>query len=306
MITVLTGSNSHLLLAELQKLTQNFIAEHGDIALERLEADEASYERIQEALKSMPFLASKKMVVIKSPSSSKQFTEKAEEIFDQLPESTDLILVEPKLDKRLQFYKLLKKKTELKEFNELDSRALASWLVGRAKEQNGSLSLADAQYLVERVGANQQIVSNELDKLLIYNSKITKASIDLLTDAVPQSTIFELIEAAFAGNTKKALQLNLEQKAMGVEPQQVIAMLTWQLNVLAIIKTAGDKTADVVAKEAKLNPFVVRKSQNVARRLTLQEVKDHISALAKIDNQTKRTSLDIDEALQFYMLNLAK
>ena len=82
-------------------------------------------------------------------------------------------------------------------------------------------------------------------------------------------------------------------------------MLAWQLHVLAIIKTAGDRSADQIAKDARLNPFVVRKSQNIARNLTPQELRTKISELLTIDTGSKRTNLDADEALQHYLLTLA-
>ncbi|MGC1177308.1 MAG: hypothetical protein WA843_04520, partial [Candidatus Saccharimonadales bacterium] len=169
-----------------------------------------------------------------------------------------------------------------------------------------SLSTADARYLVERVGVNQQLVSNELEKLLLYDATISRKTIELLTDPAPQSTIFQLLEAAFAGNTKTVLKLYAEQRAQKVEPPQIIAMLAWQLHVLAIIKTAGDRSTDQIAQEARLNPFVVRKSQGIARSLSLADLKNLIADLLKIDIVTKRTTTDPDEALQHYLLKLAK
>jgi DNA polymerase-3 subunit delta len=158
---------------------------------------------------------------------------------------------------------------------------------------------------VERVGSSQQLLGGELEKLILYNPQITRETIELLTDATPQSTIFQLLEAAFAGNTKQALQLYSEQRALNVEPAQIIAMLAWQLHVLAIIKTAGDRSPDTIAKEARLNPFVVKKSQNIARKLSLPELKELIGDLLRIDVQSKRTSIDADEALQHYLLRMA-
>jgi DNA polymerase III delta subunit len=251
-------------------------------------------------------LAIKKLIILRKPGTNKQFTEKAEQLLDGLPETNDVVLVEPKLDKRLNYYKFLKNKTDFREFPELDLNELARWLSVYAKEKGGVLNPADGRYLVERVGPNQQFLSNELEKLLLYSSKIDRSTIDLLTEPAPQSTIFQLLEAAFAGNTRKALGLYAEQRALKVEPAQITAMLTWQLHILAIIKAAGDRSADMVATETKINPFVVRKSQNIARSITFIELKALVSNLLKIDVAIKSTNIDADEALQHYLLALAK
>ena len=305
MVVTLAVDNSYGWQRELQQLVHDFVHEHGDLALERLDGEEAEFARLQEALTSLPFLSSKKMVVLRTPSKNKVFTVHAEQLLSTLPETTDVIIIEPKLDKRLGYYKYLKANTDWREFNELDPAGLARWLSEQAKQAGGSLSSADARYLVDRVGLHQQQLANELEKLLIYKPEISRQSINALTEATPQSTIFELLEAAFAGQGRKAMALYAEQRAMKVEPPQIISLLAWQLHVLAVIKTAGERTTETIALEAKLNPFVVRKSQAIAQKLSLAELKQLIRRLVGIDADSKRTNLDVDEALQLYLLQLS-
>lgn len=304
MITTLTGTNSFLLRAELRRLVDAFEAEHTDMGLERLDGEEAPYDRMREALESLPFLATRKLVVLNAPSANKEFLEKGVDLLKNLPETTDVIIVEPKPDKRTALYKFLKKSSELQQFNELDENGLARWLVDRAKDSDGNLSQSDARYLVQRVGANQQLLSNELEKLLNYDPKITRATIDLLTDQTPQSTIFDLLDAALGGNTKRALALYEEQRAMKIEPQQIIAMLGWQLHILALVKAGGERDANEIARNAKLNPYVVRKTQGLARNLSLGEVKKLVHYTLVLDIRMKSEPIDADEALTYLFLGL--
>ena len=309
---ILTGANNYALRAKLHELVSKFVAEHGDdMALERLDGDEASYERMQEAMQSLPFLADRKMVVLQVPSSNKQFTEKAADLLKELPDTTDLIIVEPKLDKRLAYYKLLKKQPGFTEFSELDEMGLSKWLVTQAKEKGASLNLADARYLVERVGTNQQMLAGEIEKLSLRTlggrQEINRADINELTVATPQSTIFQLLEAAFAGNIRRALDIYGEQRALKVEPIQIIAMLGWQLHVLALVKAAGSsRTPDAIAREAKLNPYVVKKSAGIARGLTVARTRQLIHDLVVIDERLKRESLNADDVLLDYLVRLSK
>lgn len=305
MAITLTGANDFLLERELTKLVSVFVAEHGDLALERLDGEEVAFDRLQEAVTSLPFLASKKMVVLRHPGANKEFTAGIEKLLTDLPETTEVVIVEQKLDKRSSYYKTLKAKTDFRDFSELDERGLEQWLVTLAKDSNGVISQADARYLVERVGAHQQLLGRELEKLLLYQPRVTRETIELLTDQTPQSTIFQLLEAVFAGRPQAALALYEEQRSLKVEPPQIIAMIAWQLHVLAILKTAGDRSPEQIAKEAKLNPFVVRKSQAIARKLTLARLKQLIADLVTIDTRSKRESIDLDEALKLYLLKIA-
>jgi len=305
-VITLTGANSFGLKRDLDAVVAAFLAEHDEMGLEHVEADEVEFDRLSEALTSLPFLASKKLVVMRAPGSNKKFVEQAETLLAEVPETTDVVIVEPKLDKRGAYYKLLKKTTEYREFSELDMNGLARWAVEYAVSNDGSLSMGDARLLVERVGANQRLVSNELDKLLLHNGKVTRQSIELLTEATPQSTIFELLEAAFSGNAKRTMALYAEQRAMKVEPQQIIAMLGWQLHIIALVKTAGQRNPDAIAKEAKLSPFVVKKTAAIARGLSPSRFKVLLQDLLKIDMRLKRESLDADEALRMYLLSLSQ
>jgi DNA polymerase-3 subunit delta len=305
MISVLTGENSFGLDHELHGRTAAFIKEQGDLALERIDGQEADFERIREAMTSLPFLASRKLIVLREPGANKEFVAAVENLASEIPETTDVIFVEAKPDKRTAYYKFLKSQKDYKEFPQLDTNGLASWLVKEAKNRGGELNTSDARYLVERVGIDQQLLAHELEKLLLFNNAVSRESINQLTTASPQSTIFQLLEAAFAGNSRRTLKLYEEQRSLKVEPAQIVAMLSWQLHILATIKTAGDRSTDQIAKEARINPFVVRKSLAIADKLSLRELKEYISNLLQIDMRSKRTNLDTDEALQNYLLELA-
>lgn len=303
MVTTLAGTNSFMLRAELTKIVQSFVEEHGDMALEQLDGEEAPYDRIAEAVQSLPFLASKKLAVLHIPSAQKQFIEQAEVLLSDIPEVTDIIIVEPKLDKRTGYYKWLKKNTDFKEFNELDSRGLAPWAVQYAKGRGGGLSLSDAAYLIDRIGINQERLSNEIQKLALSSGTITRKTIDTMTEPTPQSKIFDLLDAAFSGHPKKALHLYAEQRSMKVEPQEILAMIGWQLRQVALVKTAGNKH-DLV-KEAKMSPYSANKAKSIASRLTLQRLKALIEGAVSIDARSKRQPIDIDEALQTYILQIS-
>lgn len=304
MIVTLTGPNDFARARELAALTANFVAEHGDFALETLDGEEASFERLQEALQSLSFLAPKKLVVLRMPGANKQFTEAAEALLKDVPETTDVIIVEPKLDKRLSYYKFLKRATDFREFVELDPNGLARWASDYAKQNGGELAPNDARILVERSGAGQQRLQHELDKLLAYDPKISRASIELLTELTPQSTVFALLDAAFSGNAARAAELYTEQRALKVEPQAIIAMLAWQLHILAMVKTAGGRSVDDIAREAKLNPFVVRKSFGLVRATSLETLKVHVAGLLDLDQKLKSAAIDADEATQLFLLTL--
>jgi DNA polymerase III delta subunit len=304
MVITLTGNNSYGLQTELTRLTNEFVANNSQLGLLRLDGEEVEINQIDEALTNVSLFSPNKLVILRSPSKNKQFSDQVEQILENISEGSDVILVEPQLDKRLSYYKTLKKNTDLRDYPELDAQKLIQWAVAYATASGGQLSQADARYLVERVGVIQQLIERELDKLITYQAEISRSTIDALTEPTPQTTVFQLMEAAFAGRSARALGLYKEQRDQKVEPPQILAMLSWQLQVLAIIKTARQLSIDQVARDAKLSPYVLRKSQAIAKKLSMADLKQLIADLLDIDMKSKQTNLDIDGALQAYLLKL--
>lgn len=305
MIRIISGENSFEIARFINETVTKFAAKNGDLAIERIDGEEAEYPRLQEALQGLPFLSSEKLVILRQPSKNKQYVEKYEILLADLPETNEIIIVEPKLDKRSGYYKYLKKQPNFIEYSILDANALSKWVTHEVQLAKGVISQADARILVDRVGLKQQFLAHEIDKLLLYDPHVTRESIEMLTEKNPQSTVFELLESAFAGNVPRTIGLYAEQRALKVEPPQIVALLTWQLHILALITAAGNKSADNIAADAKLSPYVVRKSMGIAQRLSFSKVKALMHELLQIDIKSKSEALDSDEVLQNYLLKVA-
>ena len=304
MLITLMGSNFYLLKRRLDEVTGKFVKEHGELALERIDAEEAEPQAVLDAVQSLPFLAARKMVVVRGLGANKSASGQIEQIIGSAGDSTDIVFYEPSPDKRSSYFRVLKSKTQLEEFNELDTRALAGWLVQEAKKQGAQLSPADANYLVGRAGPDQQLLANEVDKLITYDSKITRENIDRLTVKTPQSRVFDLLDAAFAGNKSKALELYKEQRAQKVEPQAIMAMIAWQLKLLVLAKTGEGKTTVQIAKDSGMSPWPVQKAQNLARKIDDKRLAGMVAEALRIDEKGKSTNLDLDEALKTYITTL--
>lgn len=306
MIYILVGENWFGVRARLQELTAAFVSQHTDLAVEKIDADEATPERIQGAIEALPFLTTKKMVVVYHLSAHKDAAEQLEQLSIRADEITELIIVEAKLDKRSTYYKTLKKSKGFEEFNELDETGMQRWLSDHAKQKKAELSPADARYLIERVGLNQTALATELEKLTQYDPNITKQTIDLLTEQTPSSSIFNMVDAAFSGNLRSALKLYDEQRAQRVEPQAIHGMLVWQMNMVATCAAAGDRTVNEIAADTKLSPFVLGKSQTIARHMGRQKISEFLKLLRDVDYASKHQTYDYDQAIRYAITSLAQ
>lgn len=304
MIVTLTGVNDFARVSELKKLMADFVRQYGDFGMEQVDAGDVEFGRLLETVASLPFLAAKRMVIVHDLSANKTLGEKIEQLLDAVSDTTDLILAERKFDKRLTLYKTLKKRTDFREFTELDERGLSSWLTKAAAERGGNLKPNDASYLVQRVGTNQMGLSNELDKLLSWDKNISRDSIDMLTEPLPQGSVFDLLDAAFSGNKQRAMALYEDQRKQQVEPQAIMGMIAWQLHVLAVVKFNEKDGAGAIASAAKMSPYSVNKALNLTRKMTTTQVKDLVARALRLDVRLKSEMIDADDAVQHFLLTI--
>lgn len=303
-MTVITGPNDFMAQQKLHELTAAFISEHGDFGIEFFEAGSVDFGRLLENVSSLPFLTSRRMIIVRDLNANKTLSEKIEQLLDSVSDTTDLVLVEPKFDKRLALYKTLKKRTEFIEFSELDERELSKWIVEYVKKNGGNIKPNDASYLVARVGTNQTGIKHELDKLLNYDANITRASIELLTEQLPQSSMFDLLDAAFGGDKQKAMTLYDDQRKQQVEPQAIMGMIAWQLHIISVVKFNENDSVETIARSAKLNPFVVRKTLNITRKLTEAKAKDLVKRALLLDTRLKSETLDADDVVRHFIVTI--
>lgn len=304
MIVALSGNNTLAIQSRLRDLVSDFVKEHGELAIERLDGEEIDDQAVIDAVQSLPFLATKKLVIVRGLGANKAAADKIEQIISSVTDSCDLIFYEPVTDKRTVFYKTLKARTQFEEFNKLDGPGLVAWACDYAKKQAAELSYADANYLIQRLGDDQQLLANELDKLITYSPKISRQTIDLLSEKTPQSKVFDLMDAVFTGNKKRALKLYEEQRAQKVEPQAILGMLAWQLNILAVVKHGAGKQPGEIAKDLGLSPFPVSKATGLVSRLDQKDIVSLVNEAERIDRLSKTKPIDLDEALKTYIATI--
>jgi DNA polymerase III subunit delta len=113
----------------------------------------------------------------------------------------------------------------------VDTAALPGWLRNRAKMLRVDIDPQASQLIVDRVEGNLLAAQQELSKLaLLANGAIIDA--DLVLRSVGDSArydVFQLAEAAAAGDAARALHVLLGLKSEGVEPTLILWALLREL-----------------------------------------------------------------------------
>jgi len=300
MVLVLTGKNSYALQAQLKKTTSEFIANYGD-SVERFDGSElASIDPVLDAVRSISFLEPRKLIIVRDFGQSKDLMDRIEDVLSQVADSTDLVLVDEKLDKRFAGYKYLKSNVEVIEHKPLQEYESEKWLTKLATELETKLAPSTAKYLIARIGNDQLRLEQEFIKLASSGEEVTQDLIDKLTEQQPQSKVFDMLDALFQGRLDTAWKLYKDQRAQGEDPHKIIAMITWQLTQLTLAIHAPMKTVETL-KSAGVSPYGAQKLLRMSSRMTKEQLKSYVNELATVDELIK-TSADVESALETYFV----
>lgn len=298
MIVAFIGDNGHAREQAAKEFVDSFIGLHGAVAVDKLAGEDIDIADLTEAVSTVPFLSARRLVVVRGLGSNKGLADSIDTICKNVADTTDLIIIENHIDNRSKYLTNLKKLAEVREFTHLQGDELVAWVVEQAQKLKGQINRSLAMALIDRVGVNHQLLINELTKLILFQPQITLDTINQLTVRSPQSSVFAMLDAAFGGDTAKALKLYGEQRALGMEPIAILGMIVWQLHILNIVKAAGSIPPAEIAGEAKLSPFVVRKNLGTARRINSQKLEHLLNLTIETDKMLKQTSANDDDVLQ--------
>jgi DNA polymerase-3 subunit delta len=269
------------------------------------------FQKFDQAVQSMPFLASKKLVIIKNILSEgpKEILSKLADYLEKVPKTTQLIFFEQgKIDKRSGLFKKLLKVGKSKEFAPLDLGAVKNWVKKTVESRNGKIDSFAAEKLVIATGGDLWRLDNEIHKLISYRKTITSENIDKLVQAQVTSDIFSLIDAIGRKDLKSSIRILQELLSKGENEIYLHSMIVYQARNLLQVKSLQDKGLGQfeIVKRTKLHPFVVQKSFQQIKNFSLASLKKLFQKLSDSDLSIKTGRTDPKLALDLLLVGLCQ
>ncbi len=291
MMRLLSGENSYGIHHIVQKTIGDFVAAYGPHGVERVDGEAMTVTQLPDLLQGATLFTPQRLVVISHASLNKPVWEALADWVLKVADDTQVIIVESAPDKRTRTYKALKALPDSKELVQSTDSELMQWLALQAHDLGGTLGRAEAQYLLERAGRDQWRLAHEIEKVVSYQPEVTRQAIDELVEPSPEGNAFALLDASLAGDSARVNSLVLQLRTEE-DPYKLFGLLASQVHVLALVAFAGTRNADQIARDAGVHPFVVRKTQGLAKQIGPERVRHIAAAVARCDEQLKSTGLD--------------
>ncbi len=270
-------------------------------------------EELAASVRTQPFLASRRMVVVRGLLSRKG--EKAtdalvEALLGHDPEHLVIVLVESlapdALAKNAVHKALIKKlpKAQLVEylFAPLSQIELRAWANEEAARLGTRLEPAAAEALASAVGSDLWRMHSELEKLAAYRAGevVRRGDVELLVERHLEENIFAFTDAVGSGDMRAAAAVLARELEAGSEPFGLLSMLGRQVRLLAAARSlldAGAVAPDRFAAEFGLHPFVAKKTLAQARAFPAARVRSLHDAILTADRNIKRGRIKPEDAL---------
>ena len=314
MFYIFHGNDTHAQQETVAKL----IAKLGDPSMlelntTRLESN-ATFAQLQQAASAMPFLAKARLVIVRdllSGKLDKALQKQLEAYLPTLPETTRLLFLESqplRATSRLVKLAESEKSGYVKQFVKPEGAALERWIRQQVEEENGRISPQAAHMLAANVGNQMEILSRELEKLLLYcnGEEIQSEQVKRLSPYAAEASIFDLVDALGNRNSKKASQLLQEKFLEGADPFYLFSMFTRQFRLLIQVKELADegKRPQTISQDLKMHGFVVGKLYQQCQGFSLTQLEQIYRHLLSIDVGVKTGRNDMTTALHLLVANL--
>ena len=284
--------------------------------LSGIEAGGFSAETLAAAAMVMPFLADRRVVVVRGlmataerqqrrtrardtqPAKAPQgFTD----VLAQLPPTSDVVFLEAKLTPANPIFKAVtalgNEQVKAREFPAIKGAALTDWVTDRAAKKEANLDRRAAAMLADMVGPNLWAMDAEIEKLAIYRNGEVISTDDVLAlvSSAKETSVFELVDALMARRVDVALSAMQHLLEDGATGQYLLSMVARQVRMIAIAQDLAARQAPRQEWAPRLgtsSDFVVRKTTEQARQFPPDAVRALYRLLLETDIAMKTGTTD--------------
>ncbi len=289
---LLYGEEDYLKKQSMQKLMNALVSPGDTMNCNIYQGRKVDPSEILDMAETLPFFAQKRVIVLDETG----LGEKADDDFlkrlETLPDTTVMIFLEQKINKRSKIYKFINKNGYPAEMSAQDEKQLMIWVGALLKKEGRQIRKNDVVYFLHKVGTDMNMIRNEVLKLALYTAgrkEVTKEDIDAVCTEEITGKIFDMIEAIGTQQQKNALNLYYELLELKEPPLRILSLILRQCNQMLMVKSfaAFEPSNKVIASKAGIHPFVVGKLKNQVRNFTMEQLRGFVKECAAMEQGIK-------------------
>ena len=269
-------------------------------------------DEIIAAAETMPFMADRRLILIRDYPAITGRGEADEKLLEYLPRtpSTAVILFYCVLPvKQRKIKNLVSKMGGVVEFKPLSGAALTSFVTDAFRELGRECDARTADFLIFTCGTDTNQLLSEVAKIAAYHPDEPAVSPDdvrALATPSAESSVFSLVDDVISGNGASAFRRLSRLRQSGVERMTVLSMLLRQFRLMQHVKIMQyeKRSAAEIASLLGMKPFVAQQYIRQAGLYNGRQVKEAVALCLDTDLAVKSGELRDEGALESVMLKL--
>ena len=276
------------------------------------DAKELQLENALEDLDTYGFLSDKKVIIINNIDGINQEDEEnnLKHLYKYLENPNPdnlLIITASKLNNTLKVTKELKKKMNYSSVEINPENFIKNEL------KDYTLETGVIKLLVEYCKNDITKIENECKKLKTFNfetKKISKSDIEeLVIEKLgdEQELTFSFSRSLAEKNKKEALRKYKELLDYQIEPIAIVGLLASQIRIIYQVKTLSNQNLspyDIAKILGEKSDYRIKKTKELIRYYSEQELLDLMKTLSDMDIQMKTTDIDPNSLIELFILNI--
>ena len=311
-VLLFEGDEEHLKQTALDALCSLLLPD-GLEDLNRTFLDNPETDQIIAAAETLPFMAERRLIVIRNHPALTGRAEADARLTDYLPSvpSSAVVLFYciSKPDGRKKLYTAVKKLNGVVTFAPLRDRELTSFVTSAFRDLGKECDERTADFLVFTCGSDTGMLLTEIAKVAAHGGdapSVHPDSVRAVATPSAECTVFQMVDAVVAGRSSRAFLLMRNQLLAGSDRLYMLSMLLRQFRLLQHIKIMQYEKRSVQDIRAALGvpPFALDQYIRQAAGWSNGQVKSAVNICFETEYAVKSGRLNQDGALEAVMLKL--
>jgi DNA polymerase-3 subunit delta len=316
-VYVIAGEEPYLVQSSLRMIREVFGGgDENDLSTSTFSARDANPEAVLAALKTVPLLGGRPLVVMRdgeylTKDGRKALLESLTRYAEAPLDSSTLVISATKLDGRSKLMQLAMKKGTVVECKKLYDDKLPSWVGIEVKRRGRQISFEAAKFLAEMVGNDLGQLAGSIERLILYVGDRKLIELKDVEEAVTethQRDVFELTDAVGQRKLSRALSYLHNLIENGQPPPLILHMLARHFRILSKAREVEGRMMDrsEVAKYLGVNPFYVNNYVTQAKNFSKQELRRSFQTLHRCDRSIKSSRLPRERVIEKAIITITE
>lgn len=278
------------------------------------ETADLNLDNLEDALQTLPFMAEKKLVIVRSSGIFKGKEEEIEKLLkmlNNLPEYVELLFDEKEADKRGRLFKKFKNKDDkfkLMEFPFPGEIAVIELLEKRAQTSRISLSKNVITYFVRHMPQSMDYIFKEWEKIECFGKSkaLQEKDIDDICVFSLDVQVFNLIKKITSKQAELSLEIYKVMMEQKESPYSVLSLIARQYRLMIQTKCLVEQgtSNSEIASRLKIPPFVVGEIKKEASKFTHYQLEKILDSCTQTDKDIKSGVSEAGKRVEFLILEL--